>query len=391
MAEFPVLQGDAATGKLKIWSIRVLDRDQCGVIQTTHGYAGGKMTVNEKVITEGKNLGKKNGTTPLQQAIAEAQAMWIKKKESGYHCDRVQDSNGNNGNNEDKQNVDHEEEKHNTRGKGICEEAPNVMLAHDYNKRGKDIDFPCFTQVKLDGTRAVAIPGRGIYSRNRKAYPHLEHIRVEIDRLHPSIILDGELYSKTLTFQEIVGLVKRETIKEADQAKHEEIKFYVYDIVNDHMPFMDRYANLQHIFRRHRFKHIVLVNTDVCRNVEQMKELHSTYVVDGYEGLMLRNKKGLYKGSRSTDLQKYKEFVDGEYEIIGYEEGVGLEAGCVIWVCQVRDKTFHCRPRGTREERQELYGKGESYLGKKLTVRYQELTDTGIPRFPVGISIRDYE
>jgi ATP-dependent DNA ligase len=380
MAEFPVLQGDATTGKTKVWSIRVWDRDACGVIQTTHGYVDGKMTVNEKVIAEGKNQGKKNSTTPLQQAIAEAQALWIKKKESGYHHDQVHDGNG-----------DNEEEKHSTKGKGICEEAPNVMLAHDYNKRGKDIDFPCFTQVKLDGTRAVAIPGKGIYSRNRKAYPHLEHIRAEIDRLHPSIVLDGELYSKTLTFQEIVGLVKRETIKEVDQAKHGEIKFYVYDMVNDHMPFMDRYANLQHIFRRHRFKHIVLVNTDVCRDVEQMKELHSIYVADGYEGLMLRNKKGLYKGSRSTDLQKYKEFVDGEYEIIGYEEGVGLEAGCVIWVCQVGDKTFHCRPRGTREERQELYRSGRSHLGKKLTVRYQELTDTGIPRFPVGISIRDYE
>jgi hypothetical protein len=26
-----------------------------------------------------------------------------------------------------------------------------------------------------------------------------------------------------------------------------------------------------------------------------------------------------------------------------------------------------------------------------LTVRYQELTHDGIPRFPVGITIRDYE
>ena len=34
---------------------------------------------------------------------------------------------------------------------------------------------------------------------------------------------------------------------------------------------------------------------------------------------------------------------------------------------------------------------GAEYVGKKLTVRYQELTDDGIPRFPVGIAIRDYE
>jgi len=31
------------------------------------------------------------------------------------------------------------------------------------------------------------------------------------------------------------------------------------------------------------------------------------------------------------------------------------------------------------------------WKGKKLTVQYQNLTQDGIPRFPVGIAIRDYE
>jgi DNA ligase-1 len=30
-------------------------------------------------------------------------------------------------------------------------------------------------------------------------------------------------------------------------------------------------------------------------------------------------------------------------------------------------------------------------IGKRLTVRYQELTDGGVPRFPVGVAVRDYE
>ena len=52
---------------------------------------------------------------------------------------------------------------------------------------------------------------------------------------------------------------------------------------------------------------------------------------------------------------------------------------------------FWARPKGTRDERQQLFNTGDKYLGKLLTVRYQELTDDGIPRFPVGVSIRDYE
>jgi ATP-dependent DNA ligase len=30
-------------------------------------------------------------------------------------------------------------------------------------------------------------------------------------------------------------------------------------------------------------------------------------------------------------------------------------------------------------------------IGKKITVKYQELTKSGIPRFPVFIAVRDYE
>ena len=55
----PALQGDTLTGKTKLWSIEVRHQDGHGIIVTTHGYKDGKMQVSEKVITEGKNIGKK--------------------------------------------------------------------------------------------------------------------------------------------------------------------------------------------------------------------------------------------------------------------------------------------------------------------------------------------
>ena len=106
---------------------------------------------------------------------------------------------------------------------------------------------------------------------------------------------------------------------------------------------------------------------------------------------MLRNKAGLYKNSRSVDLQKFKEFFDGEFKIVAYKEGTAVEAGCVIWICEAENGQFACRPRGTREERIEQCLNGKKYIGKMLTVRYQEMTDSNVPRFPVGIAIRDYE
>jgi len=388
MATFPELQGEAQTGKTKMWKIAVLERDGKGIIQTTFGYIDGKKQTNEKAIAEGKNIGKKNETTPLQQAINEARTAWVKKKESGYQPLG------------DAMELDEDESAATSaaaavteggKSKGIDESVPSPMLAHDYNKRGKSIQFPCYVQRKYDGTRCVGIAQKGLFSRNRKAYPHLEHIQKELSQLPPHLILDGELYSDTLTFQEIVGLVKRETLKPGDEEKQQQIQFHVYDIINN-LPYELRIQTLSQLFAKNKFHHLVPVQTDVCQSEDHMKELHAKYVAEGYEGIMLRNKSGAYKCARSSDLQKFKEFEDAEYEVVDFKEGEGQEAGCVLWVCQTPEgKVFHCRPRGSREDRIQLFQEGKKYVGKHLTVRYQELTNDGIPRFPVGIAFRDYE
>jgi DNA ligase-1 len=91
-------------------------------------------------------------------------------------------------------------------------------------------------------------------------------------------------------------------------------------------------------------------------------------------------------------LQKVKRFVDDEFEIIGGKDGSGRESGLIIYRCKTKSGLeFDVRPRGTQESRRDIYKNLDSYIGKHLTVRYQELTDDGIPRIAVGIAVRDYE
>jgi len=382
MASFPTLHGEATSGKTKVWTIQVLSENDNGVIRTIRGYLGGKMQENDKIITAGKNIGKKNETTPLQQAISEARAMWIKMKESGY---------GEVGSEDAVREATEETSDPVSRGKGISADVPLPMLAHDYHKRGKSMGFPCYSQRKLDGVRCVALPGRGLFSRLRKEFPHMEHIKEEIKQLPSSLILDGELYSNEIGFQEIVGIVKRETLKAGDSEKQRKIQYHVYDMISD-KPYEQRLRDLHRLFREHSFEHLVLVQTSICTSEEEMKQQHAQYVADGYEGIMLRTPQGIYKNSRSIDLLKYKEFFDDEYEVIDFKEGDGLESGCVIWTCRTAEGAiFNCRPRGTHEDRAELYQNGAKYVGQKLTVRFQEKTDDGLPRFPVGIAFRNYE
>ena len=396
----PTLFGESSHGKRKMWSVSVCERDGTGVITVSHGYEDGKKVVNDRVVTVGKNLGKKNATTPLTQAISEAESLWNKKRDAGYAAESLTATATETEVTEveatDK--TDKTEVEATATGGAVATvttvtTVPLPMLAQDYNKRGKNMAFPCFAQRKLDGVRCVAIAGKGLFSRNGKsASPHLIHIMAEINTLSAGTTLDGELYSDDLTFQEIVGLVKKSTLKAGDAEKMAKIHLCVYDTIREGTN-TERNTWLQALFASNSFSALRLLPTVSCASLDEIKTLHAQYVAEGYEGLILRNAAGLYKvGHRSTDLQKYKEFMDSEYPVVSFKEGDGVEKGCVIWVCRTpAGQEFAVRPRGTHEDRIEAFKAGGARIGQQLTVRYQELTTDGIPRFPVGIAFRDYE
>jgi len=388
---FPTLYDKDSKGKIRMWSVKVENRSGLGAIISSHGIVGGKIQENTRIVEKGKNLGKKNETTPLQQAIKEALSDWTKKHDTEGMTEKMPAESDNDSVKSGK-SATKPSAKANANAAEEAGRIPGPMLAHDFNKRGKDIKFPCYAQRKLDGVRCLAIQGKGLYSRNGKAFPHLNHIRTEINGLKKGTILDGELYSDSLTFQEIVGLVKKETLKPEDVKKMDKIYLCVYDTIMDGTN-EERNMFLDNLFKTHKFTALRLLPTETANSLEDVKRLHAKYVAEGYEGLILRNKAGLYKvGNRSADLQKYKEFMDDEYKIVGFKEGDGLEKGCVIWICETKThQQFSVRPRGTHEERAEMFKKAQKMVGKKLTVRFQELTDDGIPRFPVGLAIRDYE
>ena len=366
----PTLYCKSKTGKTQVWNIETIGAK----IRVSYGYEDGAVTVNEKTITSGKNLGKKNATTAAEQAASEAKSTWDKKKTGGY-AESLDDA---------------QVPAVASDGAMAAHEAILPMLAHDYNKRGKDIKFPCYVQAKLDGVRCIFRNG-ALTSRQGKTFPNMEHITQDLEGCE--LVLDGELYSDTLNFQQFVGLVRKKKHNPAEKVLLRQVKYWVYDCVND-KPFEERHGALKEMFHGARaFGHVEMLPTDECRTKAELKGFHDRFVADGKEGLIIRNKTGLYQlAARSKDLQKFKEFEDAEFTVVEYTDGVGSEKGLVIWVCETEDKKkFSVRPRGTHEERAELFNDAESYVGKKLTVRYQELTEDGIPRFPVGIAFRDYE
>lgn len=350
---FPILYQLNANGKTKIWEISTHNNQ----IITSFSIQNGKKNTTIRTITSGKNIGKRNETTPEQQAIHEAQSKWNAKRDQGYVSTKP---------------------KHTTNSVS-SKKVILPMLALDYHKQKDKIEFPCYVQPKLDGVRGIGHNG-SIYSRNGKPFDLL-HITNELSN---DIILDGELYIPFHNFQQLISILKNSEMKKTD------IKYYVFDIISDD-GFEQRLNTMAH-FIQNKFN-IVIVPTFKCENENEIDRFYHQFIQEGYEGLIIRNIIGSYEqNKRSKNLQKYKLFKDEEFIIVDYAQGTGIEEGCVVWICETKTHDrFSVRPRGTHSERKQLYKNATNYIGLSLTVRYQNLSENGIPRFPVGISIRDYE
>ena len=366
--ETPTVYKKTSTGKIQQWRAWVESTPTGFLMKVESGQTDGKLTETAgQVIDEGKQK-----RTAEEQAIFVANSKLSKKRDSAYF-DTIEDAQ--------------------TKVKLL------PMLAHPFTKRKHNINYPAIVQRKFDGVRClVKLNDDGtvsLLSRKGKEFPHLGHIRTEVERFNknPSLVLDGELYSDSLTFQVLVGLVKRVTLKEGNTEQMLEVSLRVYDCIDldNEADFTDRYKTITEV--TNGAKYLSLVENVHVDSEREIHECQAQFVEEGYEGAMVRNLAGSYAiGKRSANLQKVKTFLDDEFEIVGFSEAKGNDIGTVIWVCKTPNgDEFSVRPRGTRESKRVYFQNGNSYIGQQLTVRYQELTDEGIPRFPVGISIRDYE
>lgn len=383
--KLPPLYQKAATGRIYTWSIDVVEDNNKVFMEAKYGQLDGKITTSRKEIKSGKRIGSIAETTKIGQANLEAKSKWKdKKKKNGYY-ETIEKATNN------------------------TFVAP--MLAYTFKfeslnkKRGTNITLPAISQPKLDGWRCLSHVNIGnknneIIMKTRsnteydlKNYQHIVKELEEIKELNNGLYLDGELYTNDVPFEEL-GLLKKKEKSEKQNAKFKLIKLFVYDcfyLDNLKMPFIERYDILKSIVKKGKFKNIILVENRIVNTPEDIKENFADYIRDGYEGLMLRNINSPYEiDKRSKHLQKYKEFDENEFEIIGFKEASGNDKGTIVWTCITEDgKEFDVRPRGTREFRKELFKTGHKYVGKKLTVIYFGMSKYGIPRMPVGKGVRE--
>jgi DNA ligase-1 len=244
------------------------------------------------------------------------------------------------------------------------------MLANKWEDRHKYISEPFYVQPKIDGVRLL-VSNKGGISRTGKIVHGTEHLG---KGLKEGEYLDGECYDPNKTFEEITSLFK---------TNPKALEFHVFDYFDTNQPDLTFDQRLER----------VTVETRWVKTKKDLPIVHKQYMDAGYEGTMIREPSSVYEiGKRSNYLLKLKDFKTDEYKVIGMRECTGKDVGTPTWVCLTENgQEFTVRPEGTQEKRREMFKNGDKYIGKMLTVKYQNLTDLGVPRFPVGIAFRDYE
>lgn len=291
------------------------------------------------------------------------------------------------------------------------------------------LEFPYIAQRKYNGVRCTSnfdiyIVGDGLFSQpmpgvmlfskqsNQYIVNHIITFLLSVyeNPKYQSIIFDGELY----IHGEGINVIKKRipmvlptgTIT-TPSLNPDPVKFIIYDIYDKDNPNMCQSDRLELLFSMYEDEdvwnnhdQVLLAETELVNNLEEVYLLRDKYIAEGYEGAMLRNRSGIYKSSRSRDLLKVKKILETECVILDIiDDGFksGRENIGFILRNDRNDETFKATPGDIENSwdnayKKLIYNDKHKYIGKLATVSFYERS--GIKQVPFHANvktIRDYE
>ena len=223
------------------------------------------------------------------------------------------------------------------------------------------------------------------------------HLREDLRLLaffeaNPTVILDGELFKRGKSLQQISGAARME--KNAYDCDW--LEYWVYDCYfmdKPEMTAIDRYTFLLENSSFFVYSGVeddekdepikVLIHITI-KGWENMIQAHNQYVSEGFEGACITDPTKPYKpGSRGNQLIKIKQYKSEDFKVIGYKLGLrGSED--MTFTCELEDgRTFEAMPCGDRATKAEYVENfEEKYKGHKVECTFFNYSDDGIPTQP---------
>ncbi|NCC40371.1 MAG: ATP-dependent DNA ligase [Gammaproteobacteria bacterium] len=268
---------------------------------------------------------------------------------------------------------------------------------------------------KLDGIRALHVPGAGLVTRALKPIPN-EFIR-SVWRSVALNGLDGELIQGDPTAPDVF---RRTTSAAMRRDGEPHAVFHVFDDFTDHAaPFTERLARLEArvaVLTQAGYP-VALVPQTRIGPTNPLEAVETAILAEGYEGLIARNPATPYKFGRSTlreaRLLKLKRFDDGEAVILravelqrnanaaernalGYLERstaqAGLVPGGMLGALEVRDMVtgveFSIGSGFDHATRVALWTARDALPGRLVAYRHFPIGAYDRPRFPTFKGLR---
>lgn len=254
----------------------------------------------------------------------------------------------------------------------------------------RKIEFPkgWWVSEKFDGYRAVW-NGQSFVSRTNKPY----HVPVWFaEKMPKSVALDGELWLGRNAF-EACGIFRK---KNPVDDEWKDVKYQVFDVMNingqdiQSKPFEERQRLLKDIVSNGKNSPIEITEQLEVETKEQYEEMFNSIVRAGGEGIMLRQPNSPYECKRSLTLLKMKVVRDMECRIVGYKMGTGKYSGKLgsFRCCLLTDEELVFHVSGMTDKIRDTYETSHP-CGTVITIAYNDVTATGVPRHPRYIRIRN--
>jgi len=261
-----------------------------------------------------------------------------------------------------------------------------IMLCYPFEeKRLAKWSLPYIVQPKLDGERCRALPtpsGYLLTSSEGNAFC-LPHITAALDELANDVWFDGELYCEGLSLQEIHSRVSTSRLELHPCS--EQIRYHIFDVITKDDARI-RQEVLDRIFEgfsrgKYELAHVPWFPVE---SMEHIMDYLRSFVTLGYEGIIVREPNAPYEPRRSTKMMKFKPERSDTYEIVGFKEeisknGVPKNALGALFLRGPDGSSFKVGSGFTRNEREEYWDMRFSLAGNYCTIRYQRLTDRGVP------------
>ena len=248
------------------------------------------------------------------------------------------------------------------------ETAPPILLAHKWEVDHDPTGW--WMSEKLDGVRAYW-DGEGFISRLGNRFLAPDWFVADL----PADTLDGELWVDRKKFQRAISIVR----SGAGGDDWREVSYVVFDAPNALGAFEQRGAHAQDVLARSGSAHARWLDHAVCRGIDHLREELARVEALGGEGMMLRQPGSPYVVGRSATLLKVKTFQDAEARVVGHAPGAGKHKGRVgALVAELADGTRFNVGTGLSDAERDA----PPAIGAIITVRYQELSADGVPRFP---------